>query len=338
MSESIRAVQYGVGAMGRWIVEMMLDKGIEVVGGIDRPGSPLVGQDLGEVCGLEPLGVAVSDRPEETLRVTKPDVVTLCTTTYLADLWPQVELCARLGLNVVSTSEELYYPWRTAPELAHQLDAICKETGCTVLGCGYQDWFWTNQVLRMAGTCHSISSISGIGQFDIDDFGPEVANDHMVGLTVDEFAEKRAKLGERPSYMQMVGDSILAGLGLTYASMNETVYQTTASRDIECKALGKTLPKGIGTGNAFKTHFETVEGVHMDLELISKVYEPGEAHRNEWMISGRPDVWVQNNALPSDVPTCTSIVSRIPDVIAANPGLSTPDRMPPLKYRRYMSK
>jgi 4-hydroxy-tetrahydrodipicolinate reductase len=334
MSRKIKAVQYGVGAMGRVMIEMMRDKGIEIVGGIGRPTSAIIGQDLGTLAGIGPLGVFVTGDAEKTLTETKPDIAVVCITTYLADLWPHVELCARLGVNVVTIAEECFYPWRTEPELSRRWDALCKQNHCSAYGIGYQDFYWGNQITQLAGTCHSITSVSGFAQFNVDDYGPEVARDHMVGLTADVFAVERKKKGDRPSYMQMVGDLIIDGLGLTFKSVTEDVYQTTASQEIFCKSLNIALPKGIGTGNANRTHFETAEGIPVDIEMVSKVYEPGETDQNKWEIKGRPNVNVSNERPATDVLTCTEVVSRIPDVISAPAGLLKAFEMPPIKYRR----
>ena len=47
----VRAIVYGVGAMGSIMARLMLDKGVEIVGAIARSPEK-VGLDLGEVAGL----------------------------------------------------------------------------------------------------------------------------------------------------------------------------------------------------------------------------------------------------------------------------------------------
>ena len=63
----VRAVVYGVGAMGSIMTRLLVEKGAQLVGAIGRsPGK--VGRDLGDVAGLGfKLGVCVGDDPAEVM-------------------------------------------------------------------------------------------------------------------------------------------------------------------------------------------------------------------------------------------------------------------------------
>ncbi len=67
----------GFGRMGKLIVKMLLASGHKVVAVVDAPGSPDVGKDAGMLAGVQETGIIVSgsDKLEETLKKTKPDVV-----------------------------------------------------------------------------------------------------------------------------------------------------------------------------------------------------------------------------------------------------------------------
>ena len=58
-----------------------------------------------------------------------------------------------------------------------------------------------------------------------------------------------------------------------------------------------------------------------------------EVDTNEWVVLGEPELRLRNDAVPTRFITCTSMVNRIPDVIAAPPGLVTLDRLPRPRYR-----
>ena len=52
------------GRMGRMLVETASQRAeCRVAAGSERPGSPAIGQDIGRLAGLEPLGLAVTDDP-----------------------------------------------------------------------------------------------------------------------------------------------------------------------------------------------------------------------------------------------------------------------------------
>ena len=64
MSDMRIAVLGAAGRMGQALTRALHETpGCEAAGGLEAKGSPAVGLDLGEVAGLEPLGVAVTDDP-----------------------------------------------------------------------------------------------------------------------------------------------------------------------------------------------------------------------------------------------------------------------------------
>jgi 4-hydroxy-tetrahydrodipicolinate reductase len=62
------AVMGAAGRMGRELVRTMASMpACEIAGGIERPGSEWIGQDIGKVSGLDALGVTISDDPLELI-------------------------------------------------------------------------------------------------------------------------------------------------------------------------------------------------------------------------------------------------------------------------------
>jgi 4-hydroxy-tetrahydrodipicolinate reductase len=137
---SPRAVQYGVDPIGALTVETAVQRGYEFVGAVDiDPGK--VGEDLGTVVGLDrELGVEVSDDPADALD-ENPDVVFHSTTSSIESARPQIEASMAAGADVVSTCEELSYPWRDNPDAANAIDGTANEYGQTCLGTGINPGF-----------------------------------------------------------------------------------------------------------------------------------------------------------------------------------------------------
>src|SRR5256714_7729779 len=114
---------------------------IEIIGAIDMDPAK-VGRDLGEVVGAQdaPWGVKVSAEAKEVLEQAA-DVVIHSTSSSLAKVMDQLLMCLEAESCIVSTCEELSYPFRTYPELASKLDIAAKEWGVALVGTGVNPGF-----------------------------------------------------------------------------------------------------------------------------------------------------------------------------------------------------
>ena len=142
MNKKIRVVQYGLGPIGCRSVQYLTDRShLELVGAIDSDPQK-VGVDVGELAELsEPLGLRVTDDSTSVLREVEAEVVVLTTTSSLEQIRPQVLEIISCGKNVVSTCEELMYPWLTSPKLAKEIDLAAREQGVSVLSTGVNPGF-----------------------------------------------------------------------------------------------------------------------------------------------------------------------------------------------------
>ena len=332
MERPVRALVVGVGAMGAMSARFMLEKGVDLVGAVSRTSH--VGADLGEVCGSgRTLGIGVSDDLEAALVRGRPDVAVICVATFVADVYELVATCLRHGVNVITTSEELLYSWRTQPALTAELDGLARESGVSLLGSGYTDYFWGGEVFQLAACCHDVRLIEGVGQFNIDDYGPQVARNNHVGESVEQFAQAFSGDDGPPAFFQTVADLLCAHLGLTITGVQETIRPAVVDVDVPCSVLGVTVKAGDVTGKVTVVDVTTAEGTGLHLELQERLYLPGETDLNRWVIRGTPDVTLENPQPATDVLTCATIVNRIPDVLNAPGGYVTPDLLPTLRYR-----
>jgi len=138
----INIIQVGLGPLGQKAVRYALERGtIRIVGAVD-PAPDKVGQDLGALCGIKRrMDVVVRSNLNAALKGVKASVAVLTTVSSLKRLEPQVRELAEAGLNIVSTCEELSFPWKTQPWIAKRLDAICKQHGVACVGTGVNPGF-----------------------------------------------------------------------------------------------------------------------------------------------------------------------------------------------------
>ena len=349
MDRKVRVVQFGTGKMAVYTMRYVMEKGGKVVGAIDVNPN-VIGKDIGQIMGKEELGVKVTalENAEEMLRTTKPDICVVETMSLIKDVEEALMLCARLGINAITTCEEAFYPWNSNPSITKALDEMAKKTGCTITGSGYQDIYWGQLITSIAGSTQKITKIKGSSSYNVEDYGIALAKAHGAGLTLDEFDkqvasvdrisdEERQKIIESgeylPSYMWNVNGWLCSKLGLTIKSQTQVTVPTTYKEDIYSETLGATVKAGDATGMSAVVTTETEEGITIESECIGKVYSKEEYDKNEWTVYGEPDTTI-TVAKPATVElTCGTIVNRIPDVINAPAGYVTTEKMGDLQYK-----
>lgn len=347
--EKTKIVQYGCGKMSKYTMRYAMEKGYEIVGAVDINPN-LIGKDISEIIGCEETGVKITaiDQAEELMRNVKPDACIITTMSLIKDLENVLMLCSKLGINAITTCEEAFFPWNSNPQVTKEIDDLAKQTGCTITGSGYQDIYWGQLITSIAGSTQRITKIKGSSSYNVEDYGIALAKAHGSGLTLDEFDkqvasvdrisdEERQKIIESgeylPSYMWNVNGWLCSKLGLTVKSQTQKTIPTTYKEDIYSSTLGTTVKAGDATGMSAVVTTHTEEGITIESECIGKVYSPEEYDKNEWTVYGEPDTTI-TVAKPATVElTCASVVNRIPDVINAQAGYVTTEKLGDLEYR-----
>jgi secondary-alkyl amine dehydrogenase [NAD(P)+] len=330
----VRAIVYGVGAMGSIMARLLLDKGVEIVGAVGR-SSDKVGRDLAEVAGLPgSTGVTVEADARRALE-DGADIAVVSVASYLSAMFDHFRLCLEHGANVVTIEEETVYPWRTAPELARELDGIAKANGVTLAASGAQDVFWLHLVGTLLGAAHRVERVTGHCTWNADDYGPEVAAHVHAGEGAEHFERYLAENGWPDFVARATLEALVSELELTPAEVSSSVTPVIAREATPSRSLGRQVQPGEVLGVLDSTTIETREGPHFTFSMEGRVYEPGETDVNEWTVRGEPNLHLRNDDVPTRLITCTSVVNRIPDVILAEPGLVTLDRLGKPRYKHF---
>ena len=343
----LKIVQYGCGKMSVYTMRYVIDNGGEIVGAVDINPN-VIGKDIGDIMGTDKKGVVVENvaNAEQMLMTLKPDCVIVTTMSLLADVEDALMLCAKCGVNAITTCEEAFYPMNSNPTLTTKIDQLAKENNCTITGSGYQDAFWGNLITTLVGASHNITKIKGSSSYNVEDYGIALAKAHGAGLTKEEFDaqvasadeisdEERQKVIESgayaPSYMWNVNGWLCDKLGLTVISQRQKCVPQFNDYDIESSTLGMTVKAGMATGMSAVVTTETKEGITLETECIGKVYNKDEFDCNAWTVYGEPDTTLVIEKPDTVRLTCATVVNRIPDVIKAEPGFVPTSRMGELK-------
>ena len=345
----IKVAQYGCGKMSAYTMKYAIEQGMEIVAAIDINPN-IIGKDISKIIGGSSTGISITsaDDAEELLREVNPDICIITTMSLIKDVEQALMLCAKLGINAITTCEEAFYPMNSSPNLTKELDALAKKTNCTITGSGYQDAFWGNLITTIAGATHNITKIKGSSSYNVEDYGIALAKAHGAGLTLEEFdneiasvdrisEEERQEIinkGEyQPSYMWNVNGWLCDKLGLTITEQTQKCIPQTYKEDINSKTLNMTVKAGVATGMSAVVTTKTEEGITIETECIGKVYGPDEFDANNWTVYGEPNTNLVINKPQTVELTCATIVNRIPDVLTANPGFIPTSKMGELKYR-----
>lgn len=195
MGKKIRVVQHGVGAKGKIMVKVMLDKAdIELVGAVDIVN---VGKDVGEVAGLDrKIGIPITDNLDAVLAKTKPDVIVDATFGYTKDLYPIFVKAINAKVNVISIGAQAFNPWVNEPELAKELDEMAKKNGVAIVGTGLNPGFYFDILpIFFTGVCGEVRKITFDWVADMANTGPTYRRRCGYGFPIDD-AERKLQTGE----------------------------------------------------------------------------------------------------------------------------------------------
>lgn len=335
MSHGVNVILYGVGNMGRIIARYLDAKGFNIVGAINRSSN--VGEDLGLVAGLgRELGIEITNSPDSVYRNSKVDIAIFSTT---ADMVSFVELARDIlprGVNVLTITDEAFWPWRFSPVLSEEIDQLARDHNVTVSAGGLQDTCLLNVISAMTGGCNSIESMRVVTNANLDLYGSAVLEYYPIGLTQNEY-EKTVQESQVEEQLQPILavaiEALTANLELTISK--RTIWHTPifAGEPTRSESLGRVIDKGLTTGHTEHVEFETEEGVSILSEFREEISSTNDQSKLTWEIRGEPDIKFTIDRLDGEAITCASVVNRIPDVLAAEAGFVTCERLPAIKIQ-----
>jgi 4-hydroxy-tetrahydrodipicolinate reductase len=155
-----------------------------------------MGNDAGELAGISPTGVEVTDDISIYAEKGVDTVIHTSGPPELDVAYDLLEYNIRQKVDVISSVEELGYPFRTHPTMAAKLDALAKDAGTTVLGTGLIPGFLDMLMFLATKPCHTLESTTLERIVDISDYikeGSQTKEAFGIGLSPAEFKENVQK-------------------------------------------------------------------------------------------------------------------------------------------------
>jgi len=322
----IRVLHVGLGPIGVAALQQVLSSDrFRSVGGVDLDPA-LIGLDLGAVAGLSRTGARVQRDLAKALFSTRPDVVIHCTSSSIARVTPELKTILDARVAIVSTTEELAYPWRTHASEGRRVDTMARRAGVAVLGTGVNPGFAMDALpIALTAAC---SEVSRVRISRVQDARMRRLPFQMkigAGLTTLEF-RRRVRAGTVrhvgiTESISMIGDA----LGWRLDRITDRVRPKIATRPVASRFLR------VKTGH--------VAGIVQDgagywkgralIRLHMEAYLGAPDTYDEVEISGVPKISMRiGTGLHGDLATPSLVVNSILSVLAAPPGLHTMRSLP----------
>ncbi len=332
--ERIRTIHYGIGAIGAEVVRLCLERPeIEIVGAIDTHPSK-AGADLGEAAGASrSLGISVAYEAEPLLKDVYADVVIHTTGSSLTSVYPQLLSIVSSEKSIVSSCEELAFPWVRYPEISRKLDRRARETGVRLLGTGVNPGFVMDFLpLVLATACQQVRAIHVERVVDAASRRMQLQRKVGVGLSVEGFQRGAndgtiGHMGLRESVF-MIADS----LGWRLDDVAETIEAVVARKRNRTEYFSVESGYVRGLRQSARGTSAGREVVRLDWETSVGAKDP----RDVIHIDAEPPLEVRlPGSLQGDRATAAIMTSCIPSVARSRAvGLLTMRDMPALPYLR----
>jgi hypothetical protein len=337
----LRIVQWTTGNVGaRAVRAVVAHPDLELVGAFAWSADK-VGRDVGELCGIDPVGVTATDDVDALLAL-RPDCV------VYTPMWPDWSELARIleaGVDVVSTAAFIDGR-RLGPE-RERLLAACERGGSTLFGTGINPGFAEQLAIVTAGISDRIDKVviseaADTTLYDSPDterpagFARPIDDPDLPAMT----AAGTAVFGE---CVALVADAL--GVELDEITCEAEYAQTTEELVLD----SWTIPAGCVAGIHATWHGRRAG---RSLVELSVRWRKGPTLDPDWTIEegyvievqGRPTVRTRLELLPPPdfeattfadfmvlgmIMTAMPAVNAIPRVVAAPPGIATYNDLPP---------
>lgn len=331
-SERIRVVVYGLGQIGLEAAKLLLDRrDMELVGVIDN--DPKKHQrDVADLSGLKrPSGIRVSDRPDEVLQVTRPDVVILSTGSRFKSVLPQLKHCVKTGCNVVSSCEELLAPHVQYAAQAKELDRMAKGREVVVLGTGVNPGF-VMDTMAVAATapCLEVKHVGVERVVDASTRRENLQRKIGAGMTTSEFRKgvKKKQLG----HVGLLESTYLVaeGLGWSLEKVKEKVTPVVSKKRVKTDYLTVKAGEVAGIHHVCKGYRNGKECVALDLQMYVGAKKP----TDRIYVKGSPDVELTfTGGVSGDTATVAMLLDMVPAVRKMEHGVRTMMDAPIPRFR-----
>lgn len=319
-SRAVRVVHVGLGQIGTQLAKLTAEKaGLEGVAAVD-PSPERVGRSLAEVAGAGSDAVQVAAGLDAALaQCDGADVAFHAVASDMATIEGQFSELIDRGLNVITTAEELIFPFGAAPDAAARIDERAKKNGVSVFAAGINPGFLMDRLpAYVSSVCVSVDSVDVTRLVDLGSRRQALRQKMGVGQSLDAVmprVESRAigHVGLRESL-----DYLADALGWELAEVRHDLAPVVAEQRVE--KAGEVVEPGQVLGMAENAEADTTDGRRLTLSLTMRL--DAEEPYDEVRIAGVPPIVLRfSSGVAGDQATAATVMNAARYVAGAPAGL-----------------
>jgi 4-hydroxy-tetrahydrodipicolinate reductase len=290
------------------------------------PAPALARRGLGELVAAVGAGVTIRSHLDEVQEWSRIRCAVVTTRSDLALCMDTFRGLLARGCSVVSTCEELSWPWLRHPVLAQELHELAVRSGARILGTGINPGFLMDALpVAVTSACHEVRALRVERVQDAARRRLPFQEKVGVGLAPAEF-ERRVAAGTLRHVG--LGESLhfLAHyLGWRVERWEETIAPVLAERALD-SGLG---PVAAGAARGVRQEARGWVGGKLALQFAFQAALGEREPRDRVVIDGEPPIeFVVPGGVHGDTATSALVLNMIRPLLAAEPGLHTMASVP----------
>jgi hypothetical protein len=325
-----RVVCYGLGPIGLSIARLACARsGIQVVGAVDIDPQK-AGRDLGRTAGHWRDGHFRQRRCRNDTEKHAPRCCAACHAFVACRRCTAVAGMYRRGADVISTCEELAYPWSAQPQIAADLDAAARAAGVTLLGAGVNPGYAMDALpVMLTAVCAGVRAIRVLRIVDAAQRRAPLQRKIGAGLTPDEFAQRVHEGTVRHVGLPESLHMIAATLGWQLDAGDDTIMPILAERAIATEHVSIAVGQVAGVRQIARGYVGEREVIALELQMYVGAPDPQDTVE----IDGDPPLRMTiPGGIHGDSATAAIAVNAIASIRRAESGLLSMTDIPLVHY------
>ncbi len=328
----LRILHVGFGPLGQKIVADVYARRLGQVTAIVDHAPDLQGRRLRDFVSSAVNDPAIEPSLERALARGGYDVAVVTTSSDLRKCAETFGVLLGAGIAVVSTCEELIFPWLRHATLATELDKLAKRAGGRLIGTGVNPGAMMDTIpVFVTAVCNKVQAVE-VHRIQ-DATTRRIPFQKKIGATLDDAAFAK---GISDGWLRHVGlgeslHFVAHYLGLPFERWEESIEPVKAEKAMTC-GLG---PIAVGRAAGVRQVAAGYRGKEAVIKMVFQAAIGQADPMDRVIIRGEPGLDVVfKGGVHGDIATSAMTLNAIQSLLAAPPGLHTSATVPLLRMAR----